>query len=181
MKAQQQSHLTWSEDESQLAVKTPLGWAIMGKPAQSTRPLSQPPTPEKKQETNAFSSNTVALKQLTTTAPPPTPKPYPSNGSSPLRGVTPKVFNPTSGVSPLRGVNPRTDNRSARHASLKQQPTTAPTTTPVLQQEISQAQETQTNPKPKKPKSKPRKRKPRKLGTTQQTPITTNAQDDVNA
>ena len=41
MKAQQQSNLTWSEDESQLAVKTPLGWAIMGKPAQSTRPLQK--------------------------------------------------------------------------------------------------------------------------------------------
>ena len=41
MKAQQQSNLTWSKDESRLAVKTPLGWAIMGKPAQSTRPLQK--------------------------------------------------------------------------------------------------------------------------------------------
>ncbi len=65
MKAQQQSHLTWSEDESQLAVKTPLGWAIMGKPALSTRPLRQIPTPKEKQITKTNCPTRIQLQLYT--------------------------------------------------------------------------------------------------------------------
>ena len=43
MKAQTQGQYTWSKDEQQLATNTPLGWAIMGRPAKSTCPLSRKP------------------------------------------------------------------------------------------------------------------------------------------
>ena len=38
--AQSHTRTVLSEDNCQLAVQTPLGWATIGKPAQSTRPLS---------------------------------------------------------------------------------------------------------------------------------------------
>ena len=38
--AQRHTNTALSEDKCQLAVQTPLGWTIIGKPAQSTRPLA---------------------------------------------------------------------------------------------------------------------------------------------
>merc|ERR1712074_178978 len=52
MKAQPQTQLTWSKDKSQLAVKTPLGWVIMGKPSQSTRPLQTTNIPHAQNSNN---------------------------------------------------------------------------------------------------------------------------------
>ena len=60
--AQLQKHLQYvsSEDKHQLAVQTPLGWTIMGKPADSTLPLQ--------------TSNFVGLTAVND-APPSTPRP----------------------------------------------------------------------------------------------------------
>merc|ERR1712074_522754 len=64
---------TLSEDKSQLAVKTPLGWVIMGKPAQTTRPL------QTENKSHAQNSNNVAFRQQTTTTPSATPKLQPES------------------------------------------------------------------------------------------------------
>ena len=61
---QVQKHLQYvsSEDKHQLAIQTPLGWTIMGKPAQATCPLPSSPshTPSISEVDNAFQDSATA-------------------------------------------------------------------------------------------------------------------------
>ena len=61
MQAQPQTHHTWSKDKCQLAVQTPLGWAIMGRPAKATRPLSKvhASSPQGPRNTTLFQPNST--------------------------------------------------------------------------------------------------------------------------
>ena len=69
--AQAQKHLQTvsSEDKHQLAIQTPLGWTIMGKPAPATRPL-----PTCQPYTSPISPEAVAPNK-SASAPTATPKP----------------------------------------------------------------------------------------------------------
>ena len=83
--AQAQTHLQTvsSEDRHQLAIQTPLGWTIMGKPAQTTRPLPtcQPhastaaPTAKPKPPHASAPTATPKLSHASASAPTATPKP----------------------------------------------------------------------------------------------------------
>ena len=60
MLAQTQDHLTWSDDQSQVAAKTPLGWVLIGSPATSKpnpkTPHSHPQHPYSQQHLRQSSS-----------------------------------------------------------------------------------------------------------------------------
>ena len=60
LEAQTHEEPTWSQDRCQFATKTPLGWVILGKPANTTRPLRRNP-----QTPSHNPKNVVLLQQIT--------------------------------------------------------------------------------------------------------------------
>merc|ERR1712240_828334 len=89
--AQAQTHLQTvsSEDRHQLAIQTPLGWTIMGKPAQTTLPL---PTC---QPHASAPTATQKLSHASASAPTATPKP---SYASVLKTQAEDIINPPPDV-----------------------------------------------------------------------------------
>ena len=74
-----QMQQTQSEDKHQRATKTPLGWAIIGKPAPSTRPLKKNASSENKATPGATPHSNTVLKTTAT----PTTTPYSTSTKKP--------------------------------------------------------------------------------------------------